>query len=71
MAMGSNDHPVLVQGHGVWLLSGTTVRTVSEETSDEIWTYEVEGGKDDVAFAAHGNRVFVKTAVALYALPVF
>ncbi|GGR99293.1 MULTISPECIES: protein kinase domain-containing protein [Streptomyces] len=71
MALSSNDHPILLQGKGVWLLDGTTVRTVSKESSDEEWTYEVEGGKDDVAFAAHGNRVFVKTAVALYALPVF
>ncbi|MEU0007356.1 PQQ-binding-like beta-propeller repeat protein [Streptomyces sp. NPDC006314] len=71
LALTSNDQPILAQGNGVWLLDGSTVKTLSKDTAREVWSYELEGGDDDVAFAADGNRVFVASAGSLYALPVF
>ncbi|MBL1108050.1 protein kinase [Streptomyces sp. 5-8] len=72
LAVNGNDHPIVLQGNGVWLLDGSTVRTVSKDDASEVWSYEIPfADDDDVAFTAAGNRVFLANAGSLKALPVF
>lgn len=74
-AQVSAGFPILMQGNGIWLMSGDTVRstvtTLRKDSRDEIWTYDLNDAVADVAFAADGNRVFVASGDAVHALPVF
>ncbi|GGS87801.1 protein kinase domain-containing protein [Streptomyces cinerochromogenes] len=75
VAVTSNDHPVVRQGHGVWFLDPEPVPTVTttgtEKDARETWSYKLGSTDDSAAFAAAGNRVFVASGSSLYALPVF
>ncbi|WBO63466.1 serine/threonine-protein kinase [Streptomyces camelliae] len=76
IAVGSNDYPILMQGNGVWFMDPggdpTVTTTGAENGAREVWSYELTGAdKDEVSFAAGGNRVFVSNGHTLYALPVF
>lgn len=75
VALGSNDNPILRQGHGVWLLDHGPVPTVSatgtEKDARETWSYKPTDRAASAAFSAAGNRVFVTCDTSLYALPVF
>ncbi|MGW2714059.1 serine/threonine-protein kinase [Streptomyces sp. NPDC001356] len=75
VALGSNDNPVLRQGHGVWLLDHGAVPTVSatgtENDARETWSYKPTDRAASATFATAGNRVFVTCDSSLYALPVF
>lgn len=75
VALGSNDNPVLRQGHGVWLLDHGAVPTVSatgtENDARETWSYKPTDRVASATFATAGNRVFVTCDSSLYALPVF
>ncbi|WP_030992449.1 protein kinase domain-containing protein [Streptomyces sp. NRRL WC-3744] len=75
VAVGSNDNPILRQGHGVWLLDDEPVPKVSatgtQNDARATWSYEPTDRAAHAVFSAAGNRVFVTCEDSLYALPVF
>ncbi|MET8565803.1 PQQ-binding-like beta-propeller repeat protein [Streptomyces flaveolus] len=74
VAVGSNDNPILRQGHGVWLLEDEPIPEVratgTENDARATWSYEPTDRAAYAVFSAAGNRVFVTCEDALYALPV-
>ncbi|WP_030346295.1 protein kinase domain-containing protein [Streptomyces sp. NRRL S-1022] len=75
VALTSNDHPILRQGHGVWLLDNGPVPTVSatgtEKDARETWSYKPTDRAASATFSTAGNRVFMTCDNTLLALPVF